>query len=137
MCASQHSEVDRISLNRAHSAESLSNTDASACQGSSNTTFAGNAHAQFHNNNTRTSVSSETDYARPDENDLSFAFYRERDRSAIAREVDCDGLTKILEIREERTREKVEKLQAYIRKLFKRRKSLEFEESDYGAENSD
>uniref|UniRef100_A0A0R3QYT2 phosphatidylinositol-3,5-bisphosphate 3-phosphatase n=1 Tax=Brugia timori TaxID=42155 RepID=A0A0R3QYT2_9BILA len=128
MCASQHSEVDRISLNRAHSAESLSNTDASACQGSSNTTFAGNTHAQFLNSNTRTSVSSETDYARPDENDLSFAFYRERDRSAIAREVDCDGLTKILEIREERTREKVEKLQDCINMLQERLGQLEIEE---------
>uniref|UniRef100_A0A1I7V9E6 phosphatidylinositol-3,5-bisphosphate 3-phosphatase n=1 Tax=Loa loa TaxID=7209 RepID=A0A1I7V9E6_LOALO len=114
MGASQHSEVDRISLNRAHSAESLSNTDTGVCQGSSNTSFAGNTHAQFHNSNIRTSVSSETDYARPDENDLSFALYRERDRSTIAREVDCDGLTKVLEIREERTREKFEKLQECI-----------------------
>uniref|UniRef100_A0A8R1Y9L2 phosphatidylinositol-3,5-bisphosphate 3-phosphatase n=1 Tax=Onchocerca volvulus TaxID=6282 RepID=A0A8R1Y9L2_ONCVO len=111
MGASQHSEVDRVSLNRAHSAESLSNTDAGTCQGSSNTPFTGNAHTQFHNSNTRTSVSSETDYARPDENDMSFAVYRERDRNAIAKEVDCDGLTKVLEIREERTREKVEKLE--------------------------
>ncbi|CAG9537471.1 unnamed protein product [Cercopithifilaria johnstoni] len=124
MVASQHSEVDRISLNRAHSAESLSNTDAGTCQGSSNTPFAGNPHAQFHNSNIRTSISSETDYARPDENDLSFAVYRERDRSAIAREVDCDGLTKVLVIREERTREKVEKLQECINMLQERLRQL-------------
>ncbi|KAM3724524.1 Myotubularin-related protein [Dirofilaria immitis] len=128
MGVSQHSEVDRISLNRAHSAESLSNTDTGTCQGSSNTPFTGNAHTQFHNSNTRTSVSSETDYARPDENDLSFAMYRERDRNAIAREVDCDGLTKVLEIREERTREKIEKLQEYINMLHERFGQLRMEE---------
>uniref|UniRef100_A0A915Q084 phosphatidylinositol-3,5-bisphosphate 3-phosphatase n=1 Tax=Setaria digitata TaxID=48799 RepID=A0A915Q084_9BILA len=128
MGASQHSEVDRISLNRAHSAESLSNTDIGTCQGSSNTSFTGNTHAQFHNSNTRTSISSETDYARPDENDLSFAVYRERDRNAIAREVDCDGLTKVLEIREERTREKVERLQERINVLQERLGQMRMEE---------
>lgn len=117
MGASQHCEVDRISLNRAHSAESLSNTDVGVCSASSNTPFGGNAHAQFQNGNTRISVSSETDYARPDENDLSFSLYRERDRNAIARGVDCDGLTNVLEMREERTREKVEKLQKCISML--------------------
>ncbi|EJD74419.1 CBR-MTM-3 protein [Loa loa] len=137
MGASQHSEVDRISLNRAHSAESLSNTDTGVCQGSSNTSFAGNTHAQFHNSNIRTSVSSETDYARPDENDLSFALYRERDRSTIAREVDCDGLTKVLEIREERTREKFEKLQECIDILQEKLGQLKKEEMQkFGESNS-
>ncbi|VDN01177.1 unnamed protein product [Thelazia callipaeda] len=119
--ASDHCDVDRLSLNKAHSAESLTNVDAITNQGSANAPHSGNAQPQFHNSTTHTSsVSSETDYARPDDSDLSFTVYRERDRTAIAKEVDFDGLTKVLEVREEKTREKVEKLQERINMLQER-----------------
>ncbi|VDN33101.1 unnamed protein product [Gongylonema pulchrum] len=96
--------MDRVSLNRAHSAESLSNiSNSDGVSGgnqpsSSNSTsgipkhfiissfrFIGTGHSpQVQNNTTRTSLSSEADFTRPDENDLSFSEYRERDRDAIA-----------------------------------------------------
>uniref|UniRef100_F1KTD4 phosphatidylinositol-3,5-bisphosphate 3-phosphatase n=1 Tax=Ascaris suum TaxID=6253 RepID=F1KTD4_ASCSU len=132
--ASQHSEADRCSLNRAHSAESLSNIDAIMCQSTSNQPHAG-SYAPPHALSTRSSLSTDTE-PRPDESDQSASVstlkqYRRGRNPHIARELDADGLTKMVDVYQERARKRIDDYEKKIRSLEQRLSNMERERKRY------
>ncbi|VDM37639.1 unnamed protein product [Toxocara canis] len=132
--ASQHSEADRCSLNRTHSAESLSNIDAAMCQSTCNQPHGG-SYAPPHALSTRSSLSTDVE-PRLDENDQSASVstlkqYQRGRNPHIARELDADGLTKMVDVFQDKARRKINEYEKKIRNLEQRLSNMEKERKRY------
>lgn len=131
LIGSQHSEADRCSLNRAHSAESLSNIDGAMTQSTSGSIH-GNNHQLVHAVSTRSSISNDAEQ-RNDETDtlMLSSVIKPFRKEHLAREVDVDGLTKISDVYQDKARKKLEEKEAEIRSLKQKIIHLENERRRY------
>lgn len=115
MGISQHSDGDRSSLHRAHSAESIQNVDPSVTQTAHNL----NGHAQYHSSNTSSTPAEDKVVVRPTD------IVRPSRSQPHIDEIEEDGLIRIADVREDKTRKKVVNLEAKLRAVEKRLKNLE------------